>query len=97
MFITQKELDRRIEAAVKSAQEKWEAERWRERQIDDIRGNADCIRKELYDRFDALNERLFVVERKTGAVKPPEPLSVCGHPCYQEAQAPAPQTGEART
>ena len=97
MFITQKELHRRIGAALSEARKKWDEELWRDRQIRNTQEETEKVRRELWERIDNLNERVYVLERKTGVINPPEPLKSCGHPCYQEAQAPAPQTGEART
>lgn len=97
MFITQRELDRRIEKAVKEAHDKWEEERWRDNQREGIRQQIETLIRERYDLFDKLNERVYVLERKIGVINPPEPLKSCGNPRYQEAIEPAPQTGEART
>lgn len=96
MFITQRELDRRIEKAVKEAHDKWEEERWRDNQREGIRQQIETLIRERYDLFDKLNERVYVLERKTGVINPPEPLKSFNRPLY-EAQAPAPQTGEVKS
>lgn len=89
MFITQRELDRRIEKAVKEAHDKWEGELWRDKQIDGIRQQIDTLFRERYDLFDKLNERVYILERKTGVTNPSEPLKSFNRPLCQEAQAPA--------
>lgn len=96
MFITQRELNRRIEKAVKEAHDKWEGELWRDKQIDGIRQQIDTLFRERYELFDKLNERVYVLERKTGVINPPEPLRSFKRPLY-EAQAPTLQTREAES
>ena len=97
MFITQRELNRRIEKAVKEAHDKWEGELWRDKQIAGIRQQIDTLFRERYDMFDKLNERVYVLERKTGVIIPSEPLTKRFNRPLYEAQAPAPQTGEAKS
>ena len=96
MFITQRELNRRIEKAVKEAHDKWEGELWRDKQIDGIRQQIDTLFRERYDMFDKLNERVYVLERKTGVINPQEPTRSFKRPLY-EAQAHALQTKEAES
>lgn len=96
MFITQRELDRRIEKAVKEAHDKWEGERWRDNQLDGMRQQIENIIRERYEMFDKLNERLFSVEKKVGLVPNPPSKQRTFIP-MPEAQMPEAQAPEGST